>query len=268
MAQDITADNSRIGVAGDWHGNLPWALSMLERFHTEGISKVLQLGDFGLFGDPDGITYLDTLSKAADRLGLKILVTLGNHDNYVMADAMTRIVDGEYAGWEHNPQFPNILYATRGQRWEWAGTSFVSMGGANSIDRYGRTEGVNWWAGEQISYGDIYRTIDGGFADVFLAHDCPAGVPLFGSHRTDDSKWSAEALDYAQHSRVATRQAVDGVKPSLYFHGHYHHYLDLHTELSDVFGNTYTLHSIGLDKDDCDNNIGILSLPSMEFTTI
>jgi hypothetical protein len=258
----------RYGIAGDWHGNTAWAAARLDDLRDAGITEVLHLGDFGLFGDPDGIDYLTVVNSTAASNGQKVLVTLGNHDNYVMVGAFVLITEGEYAGWEYNPNFKNILYATRGQRWEREGVSFVSLGGANSIDRYGRIEGVNWWSGEQIGYGDIYRTIEGGHADVFLAHDCPEGVELFGTHRDDDGTWSENALEYARHSRVATRQAVDEVKPTLYFHGHYHHYINKVTHLHDVEGVGYDLHTIGLDKDDCSNNIGILELPSLDFSIL
>lgn len=255
------------GIAGDWHGNLPWAIKSLGEFHSAGITEALHLGDFGLFGDDDGIEFILTVNEMCAKYGITLLVTLGNHDNWVMFDAFVAIEDGQYDGWLHNPLFPNVLYAPRGHRWEREGVSFVSLGGANSIDRYGRVEGINWWAGEQISYGDIYQTRAGGYADVFLAHDCPQGVNLFDTHRSDD-KWSAEAVEYAQHSRVATRQAVDGVKPAMYFHGHYHHYLDQVTTLTDEDDVSYDLRTIGMDKDDCDNNLGLLELPSMKFTIL
>ena len=257
----------RYGIAGDWHGNKPWAVARLHDFAAAGISEVLHLGDFGLFADPQGMDYLRTLNAICGALGIKLLVTMGNHDNYVMYDAMLTVTDGEYAGWKYNPEFPNILYATRGQRWEREGVSFVSLGGANSIDRYGRIEGYNWWSDEQIGYGDVYRTREGGYADVMITHEAPEGVQLFDTHR-DDSQWSDKGVEYSNHSRVAMRQAVDGVKPGVLFHGHYHHLLDVTTELKDDEGNAYSLHSIGLDKDDCANNIGILELPSMSFEII
>jgi len=256
----------RYGIAGDWHGNKPWAVARLHDFSEAGITEILHLGDFGLFGDPEGIEYLRTLNEVCEALGIKLLVTMGNHDNYVMYDAMLTVEEGDHAGWRYTPEFPNILYATRGQRWTREEVSFVSMGGANSIDRYGRIEGYNWWADEQIGYGDVYRTREGGYADVMIAHEAPDGIPLFGNHRTDpDGKWSAKAIEYSQHSRVAARQAVDGVKPGMYFFGHYHYFYDIDITLDDGEGSDYTMRAIGLDKDGCDNNIGTLELPTLKF---
>jgi len=257
----------RYGIAGDWHGNKPWAVERINDFANAGITEVLHLGDFGLFSDPEGIDYLRTLNDVCAASSITLLVTMGNHDNYVMYDAMETHTDGDYDGWKFDPEFYNILYATRGQRWEREGVSFVSLGGANSIDRYGRIEGYNWWSDEQIGYGDVYRTREGGYADVMITHEAPEGVQLTDTHRSDD-KWKARDVEYANQSRASMRQAVDGVKPGILFHGHYHYLLDVTTTLDDGEGNAYDLHSIGLDKDNCDNNIGILELPSMKFEII
>ena len=259
---------TRIGIAGDWHGSKEWALARVEDFHDAQILTILHLGDFGIWHDEEGQDYLFSLNALLESFGMKIRVTLGNHENYVMVSALVTITEGDDAGWQFSPELPNILYATRGLRWEWEGVSFVSLGGANSIDRFGRVEGMNWWAEEQIGYGDIMRTTMGGHAEIMVTHDCPEGVPLFGSHRTSDDEWSIEAMAYGSHSRDDLRVAVDVVKPELLFHGHYHHYLDLNTELVDAEGESYMLHTIGLDKDGEANNIGILELPSKKFTIL
>lgn len=259
--------NMRIGVAGDWHGNTPWAVERLNDFHAESISIIMQLGDFGIWHDERGTEFLTQVNQTLLDNGQVLLVTLGNHENYEMVGQLDTLPFGEYEGWQFNAEFPNILYATRGQRWEWAGVSFVSLGGAHSINRYDLMEGVDWWAGESMSYGDIMRTLSGGHADVFVAHDCPTGVELFSDHR-DDSKWQQHALEYAYQSRDDLRIAVDGVKPGLLFHGHYHHYINTVTDLTDDLGESYQLHSIGLDKDNDAHNIGILHLPSKEFTLL
>lgn len=260
-----------IGIAGDWHGDQNWALARLQDFRASDVKLILHLGDFGIWQDVDGDSYLSTMNTALADNGQHILVTLGNHENYTMVGALVTITGGQFAGWQFNPELPRILYATRGQRWEWEGVSFVSLGGANSIDRFTRQEGINWWSEEQISYGDVMRTADGGYADVFLSHDCPSGVPLFDEgHDTQvvGAKWSEAALTYAAHSRESLRAAVDDVKPGVLFHGHYHHYLDLHTELTDWNGEDYTLHSVSMGMNDQPNNIGVLELPSKEFTLI
>jgi hypothetical protein len=258
---------TRIGIAGDWHGTLSWALTQVTRFASEGITEVLHLGDFGLLDDELGLEYLNTLNAALADANMNLLVTLGNHENFWMTQTMTTSQNPEYDGWLVYEKLTNIMFAPRGHRWTRDGVSFVSLGGANSINRFDLMENINWWAGEQISYGDVYNTIAGGHADVFIAHDCPTGVELFGN-KGDDGSWSVEAMNYAAHSRDSLRTAVDAVKPDVLFHGHYHHYLDVVTDLTDSDGNTYPLHTIGLDKDGTTQNIGVLELPAKVFTLL
>lgn len=252
------------GIAGDWHVDLDWAVARLRDFARLGVTEVLHVGDFGLFADPDAMNYLRTVSDVSAELGITLRVTMGNHDNYVMYEAMIENEDG----WLYDPEFPNILFAKRGQRWEWNGVSFVSLGGGNSINKADLTIGYDWWPQEQIGLGDIYRTREGGYADIFIAHDAPEGVALFEDNHRHESKWSLEAVEYAQKSRQAMRQAVDGVKPGLFLHGHYHHLMDLTTELEDENGEPYTLHSIGLNMNGFKGNIALLHLDTREVEVI
>lgn len=256
-----------IGVAGDWHGNKGWARLRIENFADLGVTKILHLGDFGIWPGNPGAKYLHRVNKLLGQHGMTIYVTLGNHEDYVQVSRLQPARDG--SGWLFNPAYPNIMVAPRGHRWEWEGTSFVSLGGANSIDRFymHRVENVSWWSGEQISLEDVFNTVKGGHADVMLAHDCPYGVPLFGGHKAGTGDWSYEDIAYSEKSRMMLKQAVDTVKPDLFFHGHYHFFADHTTVLNDGLDD-YTLHSIGLDQDTHVNNIGLLSLPDLDFTVV
>lgn len=255
------------GIAGDWHGNEEWAVKMLALFADRGVERIYHLGDFGLWHDDQGMSFMAAVNKACGDAGMVIDVTLGNHENMVMFDAMPRndifrVMD----------QFPNIRYFERGARWTDGNLSFVSLGGANSIDRFTRHANINWWEGEQIGYGDIMRTREGGFANVMLTHDCPAGVAVVNddddSHGEGRLPWSEEAKEYAQHSRVAIRAAVDAVKPDVLFHGHFHWSATLTTDLTDSEGNPYTLKSVSMGKDEQAGNIGLLDVTNGSFELI
>lgn len=255
----------QIGIAGDWHGNLGWAKHAIAKFGHIGVQHVLHVGDFGFWPTNNGKKYLHQVNKALDTNGIYLYVTLGNHEDYVQV--ATFKPHPVIKGFVYNPDYPQILVATRGARWNWNGVSFVSLGGANSIDFTGRTENITWWKEERITLGDIYRTVEGGHADIMIAHDCPAGVNIFGSHRDEKNGWTPTEIAYAQQSRMALRQAVDGVKPDILFHGHYHRFLDLTTELYDGI-DYYTLRSIGLDMDDTQKNLMLFELASRDYVMI
>lgn len=233
-----------VGVAGDWHGDTYFAHLALATFARAGVTEVLQLGDFGLWPGNSGRKFLYKVNKYCDAYGITLYVTLGNHEDYTQVEKMVPVPGVE--GFVYNPDYPNIYFAVRGARWVWNDVSFVSLGGANSIDFTGRTEWISWWRDEQITLGDVYRTVQGGHADIMLTHDCPAGVDLFSNHRSDNQGWSPTQLRYAQESRMMLRQAVDSVKPDYLFHGHYHKHYDLVSELNDGVDD-YSLHSIGLN---------------------
>jgi hypothetical protein len=262
--------NNYVGIAGDWHANKGWARLRLLDFADLGIKRILHVGDFGVWdNNPNRDKYVHRVNKILGENHQTLYVTLGNHENYNRVSRFETVVDGPDEGWLTEKAYPHIRYAPRGHRWEWESVSFVSLGGANSIDRAYRYENVSWWQGEQIHVGEVQRTLQGGHADVFIAHDCPAGVPLFGGHKTSPgSRWSMEDFEYAQKSRASLRTAVDGVKPELLLHGHYHFKADYTTTLEDAKGIPYTLHSVGLDKDESKDNIAVLTLSSLSLDFI
>jgi hypothetical protein len=59
------------------------------------------------------------------------------------------------------------------------GMEFFWMGGAMSIDRSRRTEGVDWWRDEELSYSGMLRAHDlyvKSMPSIVMTHDCPEEV--------------------------------------------------------------------------------------------
>jgi hypothetical protein len=252
---------NEIGMIGDLHANHVAALVAIHALGKAGITEAIQLGDFGGWSDPDAEAYAGEIQKAAMLYGLTLYVVDGNHENHVYLDSLPR---NKKDGLRRLRR--NIIILDRGYRWEWAGRSFVALGGANSIDRYSRTPNISWFAEESITLGDVYNTLAGGHAEVMVTHECPAGAqPL--RHGASDSEWPWDGLKYARESAAAMRQAVDGVKPTMLFHGHYHFFHDTTTILNDGVED-YTTRVIGMDQDGHDNNVGILTLADLSFRTI
>lgn len=265
--------NDIIGVAGDWHGNYAWSRLALLEFAKYPVEYILHVGDFGVWPGNSGQKFLYRVNKIVGESDQKLLVTLGNHEDYTQVSRFQPVREAGFESFVHDPRYPNIYYFKRGVRWEYGGTSFLSLGGANSIDRFypHRIPNISWWEGEQISLGDIYRAVEaaGDGVDVFLGHDAPLEVPLFGGHKTSgDSTWSYADLEYAQKSREALSQVFPVARPKLSFHGHYHFYADHKVTMKDVKGDDFTFRSIGLDMDDKPDNLGLLELPTLHFETI
>jgi hypothetical protein len=139
----------KIGLAGDWHHNLQWALFAIKHFNSYSITDIYHVGDFGIYSHTSGQHYLDAIQNICEDLGTRILITPGNHEDY---DLINSLPVGENGLQKLRP---NILLMPRGYRWEIDGRTFVSLGGAASITFTSQTAGVDWWPEEQITYEDV-----------------------------------------------------------------------------------------------------------------
>lgn len=253
--------STQIGIVGDWHSNSKWGKVALNTFDQSGIRTILHLGDFGIHNRVEGYSYMDKINSVLEENQQTLYVTLGNHENYDEVERLTS--HPTMTGFVYNPLFPNILVASRGVRWEWNNVTFLSLGGANSIDCTGRVEGVDWWRQEIITEKDVTASIEGGYVDVIVSHDCPLGVKLL-HHDDTDNIWSASELEYSKGSRIALRNVVDKIKPEILFHGHHHSYYDSVTILNDG-SKLYSQHTVGLDMDGSQGNMIVFNLEDKTY---
>lgn len=254
--------SAKIAVAGDWHINTAWADKALDALADNHITDIYHVGDFGFWPDAGGQEFLRLIDAKLTLMGSTLLVTPGNHDDYAFINSLSADEDGLLRVTDR------IAVLPRGHRWTVEGVSFVSLGGAPSIDFETRTEGINWWREEAITYGDVMRTVAGGQADVMIAHEAPNGVnALSFTSKADTKKHSPEALSYCAESRYMMTHAVDGVRPKVFFHGHYHN--DYIEDVSlGLPGEEYPVRSVGLAKDEEKNNLAELNLSDLSVKFI
>jgi Calcineurin-like phosphoesterase len=248
----------RILVAGDWHGDLDWARSVIWRLPQllagEPTRLILHLGDFGIWPGAGGERYLSGLAAVLAGAGASIGFVDGNHEDFDQLDAMTA------AAGPGVPVAirPNIMYLPRGYRWRWHGQSWLACGGGVSLDRSARTQGADWWPQEEITAGQAAVIAAGGHADVMVCHDCPDGVPHdFGR---PPAWWDPADLRRSQMHRQRLRQIVDTVRPSYLMHGH------LHVPYQDRFDFGYgPLQITGLAAEGTLENFAVLDLETMTW---
>lgn len=253
MAQLPTFSDSEtlVGVAGDWHGNSMWAVSVIDRFYDMGIKTILQLGDFGVWPDRSGKFYLDELQNVLISNGQFLYVTLGNHEDYTQVHAIEP--DDEGIKWIRS----NIALLPRPFRFELKLTTFLSLGGAPSVDRQFRTPYKSWWPEEMITEEQVEEAVAGGTVDVMLTHDAPnGGTRAVESILASGGGWSPEALAYAAEGRDLMDKAVYSIKPKMLLHGHYHVKDSGYLRYGKLgFGE---IHSLSLDG--TDGNVAVLHL--------
>lgn len=242
----IIVDPDIVMIAGDWHGNLPWALKMIRHAAVQGATCIVQLGDFGYWGGRDGARYLDRLSAELAKLEVQLYFIDGNHENF---DRLLAQPIDPTTGLR--PIRGQITHIPRGFRWTWHGQVWLALGGATSVDRLWRTAGHDWWQQESLTEADVEAAVAVGRADVMVCHDCPAGVDIPAIRGNSFGFLQAE-LALAQTHRQTLARVVRVVRPKVLFHGHYHDRYDAQLALSD--GGFLTIRGLDMDESTIDRN--------------
>lgn len=172
---------------GDIHGKLPQYLRLLD-----GCTESVQVGDFGYGFGLQG--QAEFIAQHMPQKGKHYFIR-GNHDNPAeCAKSKHWIPDGTYEN----------------------GIMFV--GGADSIDKEYRTEGVSWWRDEELSYSEL-----GAMIDIYIANKPRIMV-------THDAPESAVARFFNCYDGNRTRQAFDAMfsihNPEIWIFGHWHRHVD------------------------------------------
>lgn len=176
-----------IYLTGDTHGHIDLEKIFLftEKLIAEDrkITKndyLIILGDFGLiWSDPEraprDYAYSEYLIDELDSLPFTVLFVEGNHENFSMLNAYpVKPWNGGKVSFIRD----NVIHLKRGQVFNFAGKSFFTMGGATSIDKAMRTEGISWWKEENISSQDLdeaYKNLAkvSNTVDYVLTHAAP-----------------------------------------------------------------------------------------------
>lgn len=178
---------NRLFVCGDTH--IPHDIQKLntrnfpEQKELTKDDVLVQLGDFG------GIWY-PLLTNKEQEYWLEWLVNkkfttavvLGNHENYDVIETLpwTTKWGNDVQYWGTNEE-DRVYFLKRGAIYDIGGRKILAIGGANSIDKAHRTEGVSWWKQEDISYAETESCFNelaekGYDLDYVLTHTCPSSI--------------------------------------------------------------------------------------------
>ncbi len=148
-----------ICITGDLHGDInrfsetfiPNEASLTENDY------LIICGDFGFIfaNDDEENEWLDVLEKKP----YNILWVDGNHENF---DVINKYPVEIWNGGKVHRIRRNILHLMRGQIFIIEDKTFFTMGGAYSIDKYMRKEGISWWPQEipnEEEYKEATRTL-------------------------------------------------------------------------------------------------------------
>ncbi len=167
-------------VIGDVHGKVDAYYKKIQK-HKE----TIQVGDFGFAKQHQW--HLENVKG-------KHYINFGNHDDTTFVNERHSLRDyGMY------------------------NSEIMTVRGAFSIDKQYRTEGVSWWANEELNYTQMEAAVEyyaQSKPSIMITHDCPSSVrkELFGINDEDNKTLTTQGL-----------QAMFEIhQPKLWLFGHHH----------------------------------------------
>jgi len=168
-------------IIGDVHGKINNYWKILKssgEYHSS-----IQLGDLGFKKEHQW--HIDNIDCTKHR------INFGNHDDYTYLNAAHSLGD-----------------------WSVSKNGIMTVRGADSIDKYRRIEGLDWWPNEELNYDQMKHAIDTYILTkpkIMITHNCPREVSndLFGIMEKSITTNGLQAmLEYHQ--------------PDLWVFGHHH----------------------------------------------
>lgn len=181
---------------GDTHGAVDsylWTVNKMQLSGGRTCKCSLQVGDFGIgFSETE-----DQIPYMSQHKFIR-----GNHDNPEICQEHPNYL-GDYG---YIPEM-EMFYVS----------------GGYSIDRSHRTENVNWWRDEELSYGQFLKAREM-FADtkpkIVVSHECPTEVKTFalGPKPPFSGK-----VNVTSNTEIALQEMLSLHRPDTWIFGHYHH---------------------------------------------
>jgi Icc-related predicted phosphoesterase len=253
---------TKILFAGDLHGSWTHLNKVFYRAQEVEADLIFQVGDFGWGWSFEGPMYVldgrvinapengalkfrnDWFSeKVADLVretGIKFYWIDGNHENHTgLRFVISHLIPESDGTYQINP---GVFYIPRGTMMEWDGAKFLCCGGASSVDKNYRTEGVSWWPEEELTLEEVDRCIALGKSDFLVTHDFPWEVTVVDRHL--DPYWGEERAAATAHHRQMISNIAYACDPKVVLHGH------LHKSYNEVI--TINNHDVLVRGLDCD----------------
>lgn len=223
-------------VTGDTHGDMDiHKLNMDNWFEQKDLTPndlLIILGDFGLFWS--------NIPTKEEKFWLKWLLNKpcqiafldGNHENHQLINSFptTEKWGGQvHECFKHNGK--TLYHLMRGEVYMIDGRSIFVMGGAYSIDKYHRTEGLSWWP-EEIPSSAEWNNADANLwehynkVDYVLAHTAPRSI-LVNMGYIHERISSMYGSGYESHKwDCSVSKMFDNLLPTIEFKewhfGHFH----------------------------------------------
>ena len=178
---------------------------------------VIVAGDFGYIHDaPKRVALLDQLAA----LPFELCFVDGNHENF---DLLYTFPVEQWCGGRVHRIRDNIRHLMRGEIFRIQGRTIFTFGGAGSIDRSGRIEGLSWWPQEiptQEEYDTANRHLElqGADVDYIICHTCPNFLYPYMGVQMDSNAGDEFLIEFL--AEVAMHSPAKNFSQFLYGHWH------------------------------------------------
>lgn len=205
-------------IAGDTHGMID--IDKVVRFFREHDGEytpddyLIICGDVGVCGFNREME--NATRETLGSLPVTVLFVDGNHEHHPRLNDCP--VD-EWMGGKVHVIEPGIIHLMRGQVFEIDGTTFFTFGGAYSVDKSSRREGVDWFPEEMPTSEEYEEGLSNLKAhdysvDYIITHTAPREVAAYMGF--------GEMSDDEIILRRYLQQIADGVDFTRWFFGHFH----------------------------------------------
>jgi len=205
----ILDTNKPIFYVGDHHGDWSQLFWFINRLKIKNC-YLISVGDSGIGFKPqkEQLSDIKLLNKKFKKLDIVFMSIRGNHDNpsYYNGDGRIELSNFEliedYTVIEHN------------------GKLIQFIGGATSIDRSMRKEGISYWSGEGLNFNkDKLQKVD-----TLITHTAPSWCfpQRFNKMVYDWAQDDEYLLEELTLEREVMGEIFKVCQPSLHLYGHFH----------------------------------------------
>lgn len=189
-----------IAITGDIHGNEFIRINQAKQL---GIDTLIVCGDFGyVWNDLKENEYN---LNVIENIGVKVLFLDGNHENF---DALEMYPYKNMFGGRVQVLRNNIIHLLRGEIYNIKNKKVFIMGGAVSIDKEYRIEGISWWNQEIPNEEERRKALynlnaENNKVDIILTHAGPTSVikqidAEYGDEYTDFLETINKKIEFKQ----------------------------------------------------------------------
>lgn len=227
---------NRVLLMGDIHGEVKRLADIANKIDNwTKDDLIIILGDFGCIWDRKTAKLkLDYIAE----LPFTVAFLDGNHENFPLIKEMEQITlwNGGYIGMLSG----GTIHLLRGEIYNINNKTIGVCGGANSIDKYWRTEGESWWAEEEIIENDVnnfknnllIKNLENKKLNIMLSHDCP--IEILPTVRAFSG---VNKMSSFSNSQKRLQEIYKMINVDKWYFGHWHFDLQLDDKFTCMYRN-------------------------------